>query len=70
MSLPFCGDMLFSSCSSKEEFEYTKGVIRIRKPKKDRQHNGQKKKDRQHNGQKKKGQTTIQQNMHIKLKIE
>jgi hypothetical protein len=36
-----------------EEFEDTKGVIRIRKLK-DRQHNGQKKKDRQHNGQKKK----------------
>jgi hypothetical protein len=27
----------------KEEFEDTKGVIRIRKSKKDRQHNGQKK---------------------------
>ena len=38
----------------KEEFEETKDVIRIRKSKKDRQHNGQKKKDRQHNGQKKK----------------
>jgi hypothetical protein len=37
-----------------EEFEDTKVVIRIRKSKKDRQHNGQKKKDRQHNGQKKK----------------
>ena len=32
----------------------SKGVIRIRKSKKERQHNGQKKKDRQHNGQKKK----------------
>ena len=34
---------------SKEEFEDTKGVIRIRKAKKDRQHNGQKKvqKDKQ-----------------------
>jgi hypothetical protein len=31
---------------SKEEFEDTKGVIRIRKSKKDRQHNGQKKKGR------------------------
>jgi hypothetical protein len=30
-----------------EEFEDTKGVIRIRKSKKDRQHNGQKKKDKQ-----------------------
>jgi hypothetical protein len=28
----------------KEEFEDTKGVIKIRKSKKDRQHNGQKKK--------------------------
>ena len=32
---------------SKEEFEDTKGVIRIRKSKKDRQHNGQNKKDKQ-----------------------
>jgi hypothetical protein len=31
----------------KEEFEDTKGVIRIRKAKKDRQHNGQNKKDKQ-----------------------
>ena len=31
----------------KEEFEDTKGVIRFRKLKKDRQHNGQKKKDKQ-----------------------
>jgi hypothetical protein len=29
-----------------EEFEDIKGVIRIRKSKKDRQHNGQKKKDK------------------------
>ena len=35
-----------------EEFEDTKGLIKIRKSRKDRQHNGQKK-DRQHNGQKK-----------------
>ena len=32
---------------SEEEFEYIKGVIRIRKSKKDRQHNGQKKKGQQ-----------------------
>ena len=38
----------------KEEFEDTKEIIRIRKSKKDRQHNGYKKKDRQHNGYKKK----------------
>jgi len=30
-----------------EEFEDTKGVISVRKSKKDRQHNGQKKKDKQ-----------------------
>ena len=44
-----------------EEFEDTKGVIRIRKSK-DRQHNGQIKMDnRTHNNL---------QNIHIKLKIE
>ena len=32
-----------------EEFEDTKGVIRIRKSKKDRQHNAQKKKDKMTN---------------------
>ena len=32
---------------TQEEFEDTKGVIRIRLSKKDRQHNGQKKKDKQ-----------------------
>jgi len=32
-----------------EEFEDTKGVIRIRKSKKDRQHNGQKKKYKRSN---------------------
>jgi len=31
---------------SKEEFEDTKGVIRIRKSKKNRQHNDQRKKDK------------------------
>ena len=36
----------------KEEYEDTKGIIRNRKSKKDRQHSGQKK-DRQHSGQKK-----------------
>ena len=35
-----------------EEFEDTKGVIRIPKSKKNRQHNGQERKDRQRNGQK------------------
>ena len=33
----------------KEDFEDTKGVIRIRKSKKNRQHNGQKKKDKRKN---------------------
>ena len=33
--------------STKEEFEDTEGVIRIRKSKENRQHNGQKKKDKQ-----------------------
>ena len=45
-----------------EEFEDTKGVIRIRKSKKDRQQNGQKKRDKRANND--------QQNIHIKLKIE
>jgi len=44
-----------------EKFEDTKGVIRIRKSKKDRQHNGQKKKDKRTNND--------LQNIHIKLKI-
>jgi len=41
-----------------EEFEDTKGVIRIRKSKKDRKHNGQKKKDKTTNND--------LQNIHIK----
>jgi hypothetical protein len=41
-----------------EEFEDTTGVIRIRKSKTDRQHNGQNKKDKQRST-----------NIHIKLKI-
>jgi hypothetical protein len=56
----------------------TKEVIRIRKSKKDRQHNGSKK-DRQHNGSKKdrhyiwpieKVQTMIYKTLHRKLMIE
>jgi hypothetical protein len=35
--------------STKEEFEDSKGIIRIRKSKNDRQHNGQKKKDKRTN---------------------
>ena len=45
-----------------EEFEDTKGVIRIRISQKNRQHNDQKKKD-------KRTYNDIQ-NIHIKLKIE
>jgi hypothetical protein len=45
-----------------EEFEDTKGVIRIRDSKKNRQHNCQKKKDKWTNND--------LQNIHIKLKIE
>jgi hypothetical protein len=41
-----------------EKLEDTKGVIRSRILKKDRQHIGQKKKDRQHIGQKKKDKKT------------
>jgi len=46
----------------KEEFEDIKGVIRIRKSKKDTQHNGQKKKYKRTNND--------LQNIDIKLKIE
>jgi hypothetical protein len=46
----------------KEEFEDTKGVIRIRISKKNRQHNGQMKKYKRTNNN--------LQNIHIKLKIE
>jgi len=45
-----------------EEFEDTKGVIRIRISKKNKQHNGQKKKYKRTNND--------IQNIHIKLKIE
>jgi hypothetical protein len=45
-----------------EEFEDTKGIIRIRKSKKDRQHDGQKKKDKRTNN--------YLENIHITPKIE
>jgi hypothetical protein len=48
--------------SLKEEFEDTKGAIRIRISKKSRQHNDQKKKYKRTNND--------QQNIHIKLNIE
>ena len=44
-----------------EEFEDTKGAIRIRISKKNRQHNGQKKQDKRTNND--------QQSIHIQLKI-
>jgi len=52
----------YTSFIYEQEFEDTKGVIRIRKSKKHRQHNGPKKKDKRTNND--------LQNMHIKLKIE
>jgi hypothetical protein len=45
-----------------EEFEDTKGVIRSRKSKKNRKHNGQKKKHKRTNND--------LQSIHIELKIE
>ena len=51
----------YKSCI-KEEFEDTKGVIRIQTSKKDRQHNGQKKKYKRKNND--------LQNIHIKLKFK
>jgi hypothetical protein len=55
-------DISITTMVSLDEFEDTKGVIRIRKLKKDRQHNGQTKKDKCKNND--------LQNIHIKLKIE
>ena len=49
MHIPVVG---FFSCYNsvrQEEFEDTKGVIRIRKPRKDRQYNGQNNKDKRSN---------------------
>ena len=48
--------------TKEEEFKDTKGVIRIRKSKKNRQHNGQKKNYKRTNNDR--------QNRHIQLKIE
>ena len=47
---------------NQEEFEDTKGLIRIRISKKNRQHNGQKKINKRTNND--------QQHIHIRLKIE
>ena len=52
----------YSNSLYEEEFEDTKGVIRICILKKNRQHNGQKKKYKRRNND--------LQNIHIKLKIE
>jgi tRNA A-37 threonylcarbamoyl transferase component Bud32 len=60
LTSPFVTDV--SAPSQEEEFEDTKGVIKIRIPKKNRQHNGQKQKYKRTNND--------QQNIHIKLKIE
>ena len=54
--------VVFFHCSQWEELEDIKEVIRIRKSKKDRQHNGQTKKYKKTNND--------QQNIHIKLKTE
>jgi outer membrane usher protein FimD/PapC len=51
-----------ASARHEEKFEHTKWVVRIRKSKKNRQHDGQKKKYKRTN--------TYLQNTHIKLKIE
>jgi hypothetical protein len=53
---------MFLELPLSEEFEDTNGVIRIRKSKKNRQHNGQKEKDKRTNND--------LQSIHIKLKIE
>jgi len=52
---------LLNSCLYYKELEDTKGVIRIRKSKKNRQHNGQK--------EKYKKTSNDLQNLHIKLKM-
>jgi hypothetical protein len=55
-------NFLFNAIHIQEEFEDTKGAIRIRISKKNRQHNGQQKQDKRTNND--------QQSIHIKLKIE
>jgi hypothetical protein len=54
--------MILRLANLQEEFEDTKGAIRIRKSKKNRQHNGQEKKYKRTNND--------LQNIHIKLKNE
>ena len=60
--LDVCGIDVFQFIPMQEEFEDTKGVIRIRILKKNRQHNGQKKKYKSTNND--------LENIYIKLKIE
>jgi hypothetical protein len=60
--LDVCGIDVFQFIPMQEEFEDTKGEIRIRILKKNRQHNGQKKKYKSTNND--------LQNIYIKLKIE
>ena len=61
-TLPSSSCINILSTTYQKEFEDTKGVIRIPKLKKNRQHNGQKKKYKRTNSD--------LQNIHIKLKIE
>jgi hypothetical protein len=58
----YCPFLIATSIFIWEGFEDTKGVLRIRKSKKNRQHNGKKKKYKKTNND--------LQNIHIKLKIE
>ena len=61
-SIMLATQMIKQLKGKEERFEDTKVVIRIRKSKKNKQHNGQKKKDKRTNND--------LQNIHIKLKIE
>jgi hypothetical protein len=54
--------VIYQILFAEEEFEDTKGAIRIRISKKNRQHSGQKKKYKRTNND--------QQNIYIKLKVE
>jgi len=58
----FTGDRNWIANDRKKSLKISKAVIRIRKSKEDKQHNGQHKKDKRTNND--------LQNIHIKLKIE
>jgi len=60
--VPLLKHLIRANKGGQEEFEDTKGAIRIRISKKNRKHNGQKKKYKRTNND--------QQNIQIKLKIE